>query len=116
MGTFLLLCALGVAALLAVSVVASIIGFLFKAVFWVVTLPFRIVFKVLFGLAGLLFSILLAPVMLVIAVIGGVVALVTTVLPMLPMLLLGIFGWTVYRLGWKKPGTPPPLPPQSFWH
>jgi hypothetical protein len=34
--------------------------------------------------------------------------------PLLPVLLLGLFGWTVFRLGSKKPSAPPPSQP-GFW-
>jgi hypothetical protein len=118
MGTFLLLCMAGVAACLVIGVIGAVIGTLVRLVFWVVTLPFRILFKIVFGLGGLLLGVLFAPFLLVIAVIGGVVALIGAVLslltPILPMLLLGLFGWAIYRAGWKKPAAPP-APPPGFW-
>ena len=120
MGTFLLLCMLGVAAMLVIGVIGSIVGFFLHAIVWLVTLPFRIVFKIIFGLGGLLLGLLLAPFVLVIAVIGGVVALIGGVLslvtPLLPVVLLGGFGWAIYRLGWKRPAASPPPPPPGFWN
>ena len=41
MGTFLLLCMIGVAAMLVIGVIGTVVGALFHLVFWVVTLPFR---------------------------------------------------------------------------
>jgi hypothetical protein len=119
MGTFLLLCMLGVAACLVIGVIGAIVGFFFRAVFWIVTLPFRILFKIVFGLGGLLLGILFAPFVLVIAAIAGVVALlggiVSLVTPLLPLLFFGLFGWAIYREGWKKPSAPPP-PQPGFWN
>jgi hypothetical protein len=120
MGTFLLLCMIGVAAMLVVGVIGSIIGALFHLVVWLVTLPFRLLFKVVFGRGGLLLGILFAPVVLVIAIVGGVIALVGAILslvtPLLPVVLLGGFGWAVYRLGWKRPDPSLPPPPTGFWN
>jgi hypothetical protein len=119
MGTFLLLCMLGVAAMLVIGVVGSIVGFFVHALFWLITLPFRIVFKIIFGLGGLFLGILFAPFLLVIALIGMVVAVVGGVLslfaPLVPLVLLGGFGWAIYRLGWKRPAPSPPPPPPGFW-
>lgn len=110
MGTFLLVCIIGVVA-------CMVIGTVLHALFWIVTLPFRIVFKVLFGLGGLLFGVILAPFVAVVAVIGIAVAVVAGILslltPLLPVLLLGLFGWAIYRAGSKKPVPPPP--PPAFW-
>ena len=100
MGTFLLVCIIGVVACM---VIGTVIGALLHALFWIITLPFRIVFKLLFGMGGLLFG--------VVAAIGAILLLLT---PLLPVLLLGLFGWTVFRLGSKKPSAPPPSQP-GFW-
>ena len=114
MGTSLLLCIIGVIALM---VLGTVIGALLHAVIWLVTLPFRILFKIVFGLGGLFLGLLFAPFVLVVAGIGIAVAAVGAVLslltPLLPVLLLGFFGWAIYRAGWKKPAPPPP--PPAFW-
>jgi hypothetical protein len=110
MGTFLLVCIIGVVACM---VIGTVVGALLHALFWIVTLPFRIVFKVLFGLGGLLFGVILAPVVAVVAVIAVIAAILSLLTPMLPVLLLGLFGWAIYRAGSKKPA--PPVPPPAFW-
>jgi hypothetical protein len=111
MGTFLLLCIIGVVALM---VVGTVVGALIHALFWIVTLPFRIFFKLLFGLGGLFFGLLLSPFVAVLAVIAIVGAVLSLLTPLLPVLLLGLFGWGVYRLASKKPSSPPP-PQPGFW-
>ena len=118
MGTFLLLCTIGVAACLVIGVIGTVVGALLHVFFWVVTLPFRIFFKLLFGLGGLFLGVLLSPFIAVIALIGLAVALVGAILslltPLLPVVLLGLFGWAIYRLGSKRPASPPP-PQPGFW-
>lgn len=99
MGTFLLVCIIGV---LALMVLGTVMGALVHALFWFITLPFRIVFK-----------LLLLPVVAVVAVIGFVVALLSLLTPLLPLLLLGGFGWAIYRAGWKRHAPSPP--PPAFW-
>src|SRR5689334_16767930 len=103
MGTFLLLCIVGVVALM---VVGSVIGGLLHALFWIATLPFRILFK-----------LLMAPVVGVAVLIGLVFALLGAILslltPFLLVLLLGGFAWDVHRLGSKRPSAP--HPPPGFW-
>jgi hypothetical protein len=100
-------------------VVGTVMGALLHAVFWLVTLPFRILFKLLFGLGGLFFGLLLAPFVAIVAVIGLVLALLAAVLslltPLLPLLVLGGVAWAIYRLGSRKPTVPPP-PQPGFWN
>ena len=114
MGTFLLVCIIGV---LALMVLGSVVGTLVHVAFWLVTLPFRIVFRLVFGLGGLFLGLLFSPVIAVVAVIGLVVALLGAVFslltPLLPLLLLGGFGWAIIRAGWKRHAPPPP--PPAFW-
>ena len=71
MGTFLLLCVLG---LVAFVVVGAILSAVLHALVWLVTLPFRIFFKLLFGLGGILAGLVLAPFIAVIALIALVVS------------------------------------------
>ena len=115
MGTFLLVCIIGVVVCMVIGTVA---GALLHAPFCIVILPFRILFKLLFGLGGLLIGIVLAPFVAVIALLGIALAIIGAVLslltPLLPLLLLGGFGWALYRLGSKKPSSPPP-PQPGFW-
>lgn len=114
MGTFLLVCIIGV---LALMVLGSVVGALVHAAFWLVTLPFRILFRLVFGLGGLFLGLLFAPVVAVVAAIGLVVTMLGAALslltPLLPLLLLGGFGWAVFRAGWKRHA--PPSPPPAFW-
>ena len=68
MGAFLVLCVLGLVAFVIVGAIASAV---LHAFVWLVTLPFRIVFKLLFGLGGILAGLVLAPFIAVIAAIFG---------------------------------------------
>jgi hypothetical protein len=103
MGPFLLVCIIGV---LALMVLGSVVGALVHAAFWLITLPFRIIFKLLV----LPFVAVVAGIGLVAALLGAVLSLLT---PLLPLLLLGGFGWVLYRAGWKRHAAPPP--PPAFW-
>lgn len=69
---------------------------------WLVTLPFRILFRIVFGLGGGLLRLLLAPiiflvfgVVLVALMIAAVLALLA---PLIPVALLGLVVWAIYRL------------------
>ena len=106
-GTMTILFILSVLAL-ATGIVA-IPFLLVAAAFWIVTLPFRIAFNLLFGgvklLIGLamgVLSILALPFVLLIAAIGLAGALVAGVLslaaPLVPLALLALLGWALYRV------------------
>ena len=82
---------------------------LMAAAIWVVTLPFRLAFNLLFGglklLLGLaigLVGLLALPLILLIAGIGLTGALVAGLLslmaPLVPLALLGLLAWGIYRL------------------
>ena len=82
---------------------------LLAAAVWLVTLPFRLAFNLLFGglkllmaLAIGLLSLLALPFVLLIAGIGLTGALVAGVLsltaPLVPLALLGLLIWGIYRL------------------
>ena len=69
---------------------------------WLVTLPFRILFRLVFGLGGGLLRLLLAPIMFL---VFGVVlfaltiaAVLAIVAPLIPLALLGLAVWAIYRL------------------
>ncbi len=98
--TFLLFTALALA--------ATVVGGLFfvhlavGAVFWLLLLPLRLIFKLVFGLGGLVLGMVMAP---LIAVLVGVALLVALVLgalallaPLIPLALLAGFAWALYRL------------------
>jgi hypothetical protein len=90
------------AALAALIVFALLaVGFVLKLVFWLVFLPIRLLFKLLFGLGGLLVGVVAVPILLLL-VVGGIVlallaALASLVLPLLPVVLLGFVGWAIYK-------------------
>ncbi len=117
MGTFLLLCVLG---LVAFVVVGAILSAVLHAVVWLVTLPFRIFFKLLFGLGrhprrarpGAIHCRHRADRTRGRRSIGAVLAMLA---PLLPVLLLGGFAWAIFRLASRKPAPPPPPPPAGFW-
>jgi hypothetical protein len=88
-------------------VVLAVAGMVFVhlavgALVWLVLLPFRLLFKLLFGLGGLLLGVLVAPMLAVVAVVGlagaFVVALLSLLAPLVPLVLLAGFGWAVFRL------------------
>jgi len=110
---FLLLCGLAVAACVVLSLVALPL-FAIGGVFWLITFPIRILFKLLFGLGGALLGLVLAPVIAVVVAIVVAVALVGAVLsllaPLVPMVLLGFFAWAVYRLTSRDHAAAPPTP------
>ena len=100
MGTIVTLTALAVAAGLVLFTLA-VAGFLLKTVFWLVLLPIRFVFKLLFWVLGAGFAVLMLPIILVIGlvgIVGGIVAALLSMLaPMLPILIVALVGWAIYR-------------------
>ncbi len=116
MSAFLVLCVVG---LVGVVVLGAITTTVLHALVWVVTLPFRIFFKLLFGLGGVLAGVVLAPALalivaiaLIVSIVGAVIALLA---PLLPVILLACFGWAIFRLASGKPAAAPPPPPPGFW-
>ena len=101
--TFMAVAALGGLALLSVV-------FLVKMVLWTVLLPFRILFKLTFGLGGLLVGVIAAPLVLLVIAVGIVVALLgallAVVLPLLPFVILALLGWAIYKGATRVPSTP----------
>ncbi len=97
--TFLIICAftaLAVGGLVAIPIFAVV------SLVWLVLLPFRLLFKMLFGLGGMLIGLVVAPfVMLILGVvlIGALVAgLLALLAPALPIVLFALFGWALYRV------------------
>ena len=77
--------------------VGIVVKAVLKLVFWLVFLPF----KLLFGLGGLLVGIVAVPLVLLL-VAGGLVlamlaAVVSLLLPLLPVILLGLVGWALFK-------------------
>jgi hypothetical protein len=73
---------------------------------WLVTLPFRILFRIVFGLGGGLLRLLLAPIVFLVfgvVLFALVVAAVLAILaPLIPVALLGLAAWAVYRLTTRR--------------
>ena len=105
--TFLVLSALA----LMVFVIGGLIAIPILAVasiVWLVLLPFKLLFKLIFGMGGMLLGLLAAPflmlivgVVLVGALLAGVLALLA---PLLPIALLAVFAWALYRLISRRSG------------
>jgi hypothetical protein len=98
---------------------------LIVAVIWLITLPFRLLFWVLFGAIGLVFSLVFGALRLVFSIIGGVLGLlfapvvlvlgivglgiamlvwlVSALAPLVPLILVGLLVWGVYRLVAQRP-------------
>lgn len=89
--------------------VIGIVGGLLKLIFWLVFLPFRLVFKLLalpFIALGLLLKVLVGVVLLplflglgVVAVVGvGLIAVLGLLVPILPLVLAGLVVWALVKL------------------
>ena len=78
--------------------------------FWLVTLPLRLlfgfifggIFRLAFGLFGALIGLLLAPFVLLIVgaalAVAFVVGMFALLAPLMPFVVLGLIGWGIYRL------------------
>jgi hypothetical protein len=104
--------------LLVSALILAFLGFGFLAVpllvvggiFWLVTLPIRLMFgfvfgglfRVFFGVLGALLGLILAPLVLVVvgvALVGAfVAALIALLTPLIPVVLLLLLGWGIYRV------------------
>ena len=88
---------------LAVIVTASVLGSLFRALFWLIALPFRFLFFLLFlplRLLKLVFGLLgriLTPVGAVLAAVAAAIVAGLFV-PLLPVLVIAFFVWVIVRL------------------
>lgn len=69
---------------------------------WLVTLPFRILFRIVFGLGGGLLRLLLAPLMFLVFAVVVFAMLIAAVLailaPLVPVALLALVAWAIYRM------------------
>lgn len=89
---------------LVIAVVAGVVflKFALGALVWLFLLPFRLLFKLVFGLGGLVLGVLLAPALVILAavvVVGAfIVALLSLLAPLVPLVLLAGFGWALYHL------------------
>ena len=104
---------LGFAALVMTALMASavvMIGvFLVKTIFFLVTLPFRILFAVLFfplwlakTIAKLALGVVLVPLLLIggliAAVLAALAAIAAILAPLLPLLIVALLVWALFRL------------------
>ena len=78
-----------------------VLAFAVKVLLWLVLLPFKILFKVVFGLGWLILGAIAAPLLLLmvgVAVLVAVIgALLAIVLPLLPIVLLAAVAWAIFR-------------------
>jgi hypothetical protein len=85
----------------------AIVGIILKTFFWIVFFPIRILFKLVFGVLGAAFGLLILPIVLVIAavaIIGGIiVALLSFLAPLLPVAIVALVGWAIYRASTRGP-------------
>lgn len=105
MGILLFFGLLIVAALI-VGGIFTILGLLAGALVWLVLLPFRLLFKLTFGVLGALLGLLFTPAIMLIAMVAivaaflaGVAALIA---PLLPLLLVALVCWGVYRAATRR--------------
>jgi len=109
MVAFFVLSALALVFAGAIAIPFIVIG----AVFWLVTFPIRLLFKLIggifgmvFGLIGGLLGLVIGPIIAVVvavALIGAFLSAVLSLLaPLLPVALLGLLVWAVYRVT-KRP-------------
>jgi hypothetical protein len=93
---------------LMVAAVVMVGVFVVKALFFLITLPFRIAFAVLFFPIWIVKTVLkvaagavLVPLVLlagvVLAVVAAIAAIVAIVAPLLPLLIVGLLLWAVFR-------------------
>ena len=109
MVAFFVLSALALAFAGAVAIPFIVMG----AVFWLITFPLRLLFKLIGGIFGMVFGLLggllglvIAPIVAIVVVIALIGAFLSAVLallaPLLPVALLGLLVWAVYRVT-KRP-------------
>jgi hypothetical protein len=67
------------------------VAFMFRALIWLVLLPFKLLF-------GLVIGLVVVPVVAVVSLIGLVVFGAVVAVPLLPLLLLGAVVWAIVRV------------------
>jgi hypothetical protein len=106
MGTLIALTALAVTACFIFATLA-VIGFVLKALFWIVFFPIRFLFKMVFWVLGAGLSVLILPLVLLVgavAVIGAILAFILSLLaPLLPVAIVALVGWAIYRASTRRP-------------
>src|SRR5262245_37556650 len=105
MVAFVVLSALALAFAGAVAIPFIVMG----ALFWLITFPIRLLFKLIGGILGMVFGLLgglvgliIGPIVMVVVVIALIVAFLSAVVsllaPLLPVALLGLLVWAIYRV------------------
>jgi hypothetical protein len=106
MGTLIALVVLAFTVAFIIGTLA-LVGFIIKAVFWIVFFPIRLLFKMVFWTIGAGLAALMLPIVLVVAavaVIGSILAAVFALLaPLLPVALVALVGWAIYRGSTRRP-------------
>ena len=85
-----------------------VVGMFVKGVLWLVFLPVRLLFgllftplwfiaRLVFGILGAVFSVLMIPVVLVILAVAGVIAVLAAAVPLLPLICIAFVVWVVLR-------------------
>jgi hypothetical protein len=94
--TFLVLSSLA-----AMAFVMGAVGLLVGGIVWLVLFPVRLLFKLVFGVAGVLLGLLLVPILGIVAAIVAVAVLaavaIAALVPLLPILALGFVGWALFK-------------------
>jgi hypothetical protein len=106
MSTLIALTVFAVAGLF-IFLTLALIGFVIKAILWMVFFPLRLVFKLLFWILGAGLAVVFLPILLVIVavvVIGGILAALLSMLaPLLPVAIVALVGWGIYRASTRRP-------------
>ena len=104
---------LGLASLAMTGVVSAIVVMagvlLVKTVFFVITLPFRIAFAVLFfpiwlakTIGKLVLGVVMVPILMlvgvVVAILAVLAAIAAIIAPLMPLLIVGLLIWALFRL------------------
>jgi hypothetical protein len=102
---FLILSALALAFAGAVAIPFIVM----TAIFWIITFPIRLAFKLIgavlstvFGLGGALLGFIIGPIVMIVVAVAVVVALLSALVsllaPLLPLALLALLVWGIYRI------------------
>jgi hypothetical protein len=106
MGPLTALVALAVTIAFFVATLA-LVGFVLKAIFWIVFFPVRLLFKIVFWTIGAGLAALMIPILFIVAavvIVGGILAAVFALLaPLLPVALVALVGWAIYRASVRRP-------------
>lgn len=99
--TFLILSGL-VLAVIVIGGLLTLPFLLIGAVVWLLLLPFRLLFKLVFGIGGALLGLLLTPFVMVIVAVALIGAAITALLglavPLVPVILLALLVWGILRV------------------